>query len=73
MHHRHPDGEDFSLSAIDDIIGRGERDDWVALRKAVLGNRSLLEDVMRICNAHISDPFAQRHHFWNYSARQKLA
>jgi hypothetical protein len=73
MRHRHIEGKDFSLPAIDDIIGRGEQDDWVELRKAVLADRSLLEDVVRICRAHISDPYAQRYHFWNYYARQKLA
>lgn len=72
MRHRHLEGEDFSLPAIDDIIGRGERADWLVLREAVRANRSLLEDVIRICAAHISDPFAQRYHFWNFYARQKL-
>ncbi len=73
MRHRHLEGKDFSLPAIDDIIGRGEQDDWVDLRKAVMADRSLLEDVVRICHAHIADPYAQRYHFWNYYARQKLA
>jgi hypothetical protein len=28
--------------------------------------------VLRICRAHIADPYAQRYHFWKYYAERYL-
>ena len=49
MQHRHLNHQDFTLAAIDDIIGNGGRRDWSMLRRAALDNRNILNDVLRIC------------------------
>ena len=72
MQHRHLTHQEFTLAAIDDVIGRGKRRDWIDLRKAALIDRGLMEKILRVCQAHISDPCAQRYHFWNYYAEQRL-
>lgn len=64
MIHRHIDSHIFSAAAIDDIIARGYWDDWVALRNTALSDRSVLEKIEQICRMYISDPYAQRYHFW---------
>lgn len=70
MLHRHLNHERYTLAALDDLIGRGKRKDWAELRQALLTDRSLPEKVLRVCLAHISDPYAQRYHFWkNYAER----
>lgn len=67
MLHRHLNHQRFTLAAIDDVISRGQWQDWVDLRRAVLHDQSLLDKVERICSPYISDPYAQRYHFWiNY-------
>lgn len=73
MLHRHLNHQKFTLAAIDDVIGRGKRHDWAELRRAVLRDPLLLEKVLRVCKAHISDPYAQRYHFWKYYAERHLA
>jgi hypothetical protein len=35
-----------------------------ALRRAALSDRTLLDKVERVCRPCVSDPYAQRHHFW---------
>lgn len=39
MYHRHLNHQKFTLAAIDDIIARGKRPDWAALRTAMLADR----------------------------------
>ena len=73
MLHRHLNHQRFTLAAIDDVIGRGNRQDWAALRRAVLADRTVLEKVLRVCRAHVSDPYAQRYHFWKHYAERRLA
>jgi phosphoglycolate phosphatase-like HAD superfamily hydrolase len=73
MLHRHLNHEQLTLAAIDDVIGRGKRQDWAALRQVALRERSVLEKVLRICNAHVADPYAQRYHFWKHYAERNLA
>ncbi len=73
MLHRHLNHCDYSLAAIDDVIGRGRRPDWLALRAAALADRSLLAKVLRVCQAHVADPHAQRYHFWRHYAERHLA
>jgi hypothetical protein len=73
MLHRHLNHEKFTLAAIDDVIGRGKRQDWAELRCAVLRDQTLLEKVLRVCKAHVADPYAQRYHFWKQYAERQLA
>ena len=60
MQHRHLTHEQYTLAAIDDSIARGKRRDWAELRQAALADRSLFEKVLRVCQAHVADPYAQR-------------
>ena len=64
MLHRHLNHQLFTLAAIDDVIARGRWQDWADLRRAALQDRTLLEKVERICRPRVSDPYAQRYHFW---------
>jgi hypothetical protein len=73
MLHRHLTHQQFTLAAIDDVIARGKRRDWAELRQAALQDQAVLEKVLRVCQAHIADPYAQRYHFWKHYAEQHLA
>ncbi len=73
MLHRHLNHQQFTLAAIDDVIARGKRRDWAELRRAALEDRAVLEKVRRVCRAHITDPYAQRYHFWMQYAERYLA
>jgi hypothetical protein len=73
MLHRHLSHQQFTLAAIDNVIARGKRRDWVELRQAALQDRATLEKVLSVCQAHISDPYAQRYHFWKHYAERYLA
>jgi hypothetical protein len=73
MLHRHLIHHPFTLAAIDDVIARGKRRDWVDLRQAALTDRAVLEKVLRVCQPHIADPYAQRYHFWKQYAERYLA
>jgi len=64
MLHRHLNHQRLSLPAIDDVISRGRWQDWADLRHATLLDPSLFEKVKCICRPHLSDPYAQRYHFW---------
>lgn len=70
MHHRHLNHQRFTLAAIDDVISRGRWQDWADLRSATLRDRSLLEKVEQICRPYVSDPYAQRYHFWMHYAEE---
>lgn len=73
MKHRHLNHQELSLAAVDDIIARGKRRDWEELRLAMLGNSVVLEKVQQVCRPRISDPRAQRYHFWMHYAEEHLA
>jgi hypothetical protein len=32
-----------------------------------------MEKVLRVCQAHIADPYAQRYHFWKQYAERHIA
>ena len=64
MQHRHLNHQDFTLAAIDDLIGRGGLPDWDRLRSAVLSQAEVRAKVTRVCEAHLADPYAQRYYFW---------
>jgi len=71
--HRHLNHGDFTLAAIDDVIERGKREDWRDLRLAALKDRTIMEKVLRVCESHAHDEFAQRYHFWRNYAEHHLA
>jgi hypothetical protein len=73
MVHRHLNHQGFTLAAIDDLISRGGREDWMELREAVLRDKAILEKVLRVCRARVADPRAQRYHFWMHYAEGKAA
>jgi hypothetical protein len=64
MRHRHLNHQKFTPAAIDDIISRGQWQAWADLRKAVLADPALLDKIEQVCRSRISDPYAQRYHFW---------
>ncbi len=70
MLHRHLNHQNFTLAAIDDVISRGHRSDWEELRSATRQDPSLLEKIERICRAYVSEPYAQRYHFWRLYAEK---
>jgi hypothetical protein len=71
--HRHLTHREFTLAAIDDVIARGKRADWAELRRAVLADPAVLEKTLRVCQARVADPYAQRYHFWKQYAERHLA
>ena len=73
MEHRQLNHTQFTRVAIDDVIARGQRPDWEALRKAVLADRSLAEKIRAVCHPHLADPYAQRYHFWNHYVVEHFA
>jgi len=73
MLHRHLNHHNFTLAAIDDVIARGKRQDWALLRQAVLEDQNLAKKILRVCQAHIAEPYAQRYYFWKIYVERKLA
>jgi hypothetical protein len=73
MLHRHLSHHRLTLAAIDDVIARGKRKDWVELRRAALDDQDVMQKVLRVCLAQIADPSAQRYHFWKQYAERHLA
>jgi hypothetical protein len=73
MQHRHLSHQNYTLAAIDDMISRGKRQDWAELRLALLQDQAIVKKILRVCQARIDDPYAQRYHFWNQYARRHLA
>ena len=76
MIHRHLNADhrkQLSLAAIDDLIARGKRKDREKLRLVVLRRPVMLKKIQQVCRAHITDPYAQRYHFWMNYAKTHLA
>ena len=73
MLHRHLNHQELTLAAIDDVIARGKRRDWAELRGEAFEDRALMEKVLRVCQAHVADPYAQRYHFWKQYVERHLA
>lgn len=64
MLHRHLNHQRYTLAAIDDVITRGQWQDWADLRAAVLADPALVDKVERVCRPFAAERYAQRHHFW---------
>lgn len=74
MNHRHlEESDDYSLAVIDDIIDRGNREDWLRLKSLADANPAFINKILRICAVKVSDPYAQRYHLWNYYAKHAVA
>ena len=72
MLHRHLTHQNFSLAKIDDVISRGKCQGWAALCQAVLEDQTLREKILRVSRVHVSDPYAQRYHFWEIYVERQL-
>lgn len=72
MQHRHLNHENLTLAAIDNIIARGGRHDWVELRDAT-ADAAIVQKILWICNAHGNDPYAQRYHLWRHYVSRTAA
>ena len=73
MLHRHLNHSDWTLAAIDDVIARGKLNDWKELRDAATIQKEIRKKILRVAKPHLSDPYAQRYHFWNAYVRKELA
>jgi hypothetical protein len=73
MKHRHLNHHLFTLAAIDNIIQRGGRADWAALRDQAVVDKEVCQKVLKVCEAHACDPYAQRYHLWRDYARRRVA
>ena len=71
--HRHLNHSEWTLAAIDDVIARGRLDDWKQLRDAAASRKDIQERILRVSQPYLSDPYAQRYHFWNFYVRKQLA
>jgi len=70
--HRHLNHEGFSLAAIDDIISRGGRGDWIELREAT-ADPAIARKILQVCRARTDDPYAQRYHLWRHYVSRNVA
>lgn len=73
MLHRHLNHSEWTLAAIDDVIARGRLDDWKRLRDAAESCTEIRERIIRVSKPHLSDPYEQRYHFWNFYVRKQFA
>ncbi len=73
VQHRHIEPQGYTLAAIDDVISRGRRQDWRDLRRTARRDPTLREKIIRVCQAHVHDPYAQRYYFWSEYARRRLS
>jgi hypothetical protein len=72
MVHRHLTHEEYTIAAIDDVIARGKRTDWLALQKAFIANPELKYKIVAACQAHLADPYEQRFRLWKLYAERKI-
>ena len=70
MKHRHLNHSRYTLAAIDSLITRGEKADWMELMEAAKNDAALLGKIQRVCLANAGADFdADLYEFW----RQWLA
>lgn len=48
-------------------------DDWKELRDAAKTQIEIREKILRVVTPYLSDPYAQRYHFWNAYVRRELS
>jgi hypothetical protein len=72
MVHRHLCHEDYTIAAIDDVIARGKKIDWMELQQEFLARPSELKDkILAACRGHSTDPYEQRFRLWKVYAERK--
>ncbi len=65
MEHRHLNHSRYTLAAIDSVITRGEKADWLELMRVAQGDVALLGKIQRICQANADTDFdADLYEFW---------
>lgn len=72
MLHRHLNHDEYTIAAIDDVIARGKRADWLSLQQALLAKPVLKEKILLACQGHLSDPYEQRYRLWKLYTEQKV-
>ena len=45
----------IKLAAIDDVVCRGKKDDWIELRSAALSDPTVIGRIRKVCEAHLAD------------------
>ena len=71
--HRHLNHEEMTIAAIDDIIGRGKREDWIDLRRRFLASPNDLKSrIIAACQGHLDDPYEQRYRLWKLYAERTI-
>ena len=74
MKHRHlTDLRPLSSAAIDDIIDRGNREDWAFLRDRSQKDSLVMARIRRVCAPHLSDVLDQKYHLWSLYAGEAIA
>ena len=73
VEHRHLNHQGYTLAAIDDVIARGGRSDWIALRRAAAADPAVMRRILKVCAAYELEPYAQRHHLWRQYAARRVA
>ena len=72
MQHRHLNHDELSIAAIDDVIARGKRVDWIDLQHAYLSHPAEIRiKILAACNGHLDHPHEQRYRLWKLYAERK--
>lgn len=73
MLHRHLNQDQLTIAAIDDVIARGKRVDWLELQQVFLDHPiELREKILAACLGHLDDPYEQRYRLWKLYAERKI-
>lgn len=72
MNHRHINDTEYSLTAIDSVIERGQRKDWALLQISMRDNSNLCRKVLHIAGHNLEHPYTIRYHYWYHYARKRL-
>ena len=74
MQHRHLNHDELSIAAIDDVIARGKRIDWVELQQALLSRPAEVRGkILAVCSSHLDDPHEQRYKLWKLYAERRAS
>ena len=68
MKHRHIDvvlEEGLPIESIDDIISRGDMKEWLKLREYIMSHDEVINDILKVSEHYIKDPYEQKYYFWH--------